>query len=612
MSDPDVNHDNYLAMDPGQPAAELGQQQESHSLHSSPPLAALDTSGDLAKANPDGGIKIEDKIPSASEINPPIQESASIHQDNGFSTKSTLRQEIRAPESVTPFRVDTLLPDTQIYASQETSNPRNAPSKFDDLLPDTQRGSIIGSQDDHILNKYQHDRLSAAQLLLPEPSPSEPKAIPHIDPFLTGDQDERMDLDVPLQLQLLSGSKTAANSTMEFEENHNSSYKAAKFPTSDSSNDIVSSWQRDPFQTRTFDASFNRVNNDHLLPGTQRDFDTPQNYSITEDDSESSTELRNISNGPTIITTDDNPYVQPDSHQPILLMSPTDTPTSKPLIPDFENYILSEHHSHTKPSNLIPPKPTTSGDAKPSKRPVNQATVRERKRIIVNFNRPPSLTTSMRLWIQTTHALLDPFREDTECWLHPYPPRGHLSPRGILRPCGKLQKRFYWSDTNGRHSLVLNYGIVSKLVYHKMTAQQIDGFINKHWHLSHLCGNWTCVNPAHTTVESGAVNASRNGCFSHRSGCLHEAKCMKELKVPLGADGKLVDQNKEAGGYEILVDDGEDWSLQSFEDGEDSFVVDGEEDGADRSNEDEVMERDGVMGGDEGGDVLMEEVASSS
>ena len=87
---------------------------------------------------------------------------------------------------------------------------------------------------------------------------------------------------------------------------------------------------------------------------------------------------------------------------------------------------------------------------------------------------------------------------------------------------------------------------------------------------------------------------------------------MKELKVPLGADGKLVDQNKEAGGYEILVDDGEDWSLQSFEDGEDSFVVDGEEDGADRSNEDEVMERDGVMGGDEGGDVLMEEVASSS
>lgn len=62
-------------------------------------------------------------------------------------------------------------------------------------------------------------------------------------------------------------------------------------------------------------------------------------------------------------------------------------------------------------------------------------------------------------------------------------------------------------------------------------------FINKKWHLSHLCGNWTCVNPGHTTVEPGNVNISRNNCFSHRGGCLHDPKCMKEKKVNLGANG---------------------------------------------------------------------------
>ncbi|KAH8786424.1 hypothetical protein F5882DRAFT_518183 [Hyaloscypha sp. PMI_1271] len=211
--------------------------------------------------------------------------------------------------------------------------------------------------------------------------------------------------------------------------------------------------------------------------------------------------------------------------------------------------------------------------------PFNKITCRERKRIIVSSNRPPALTKAMCQWVDNTNYLLDPFRGEEECWFHPSPPPAHLSMNGVPRPCGKLQKRFNWNDRHEKHSLVLNFGIASKLANYKMTKQQKDGFINKQWHLSHLCGNWTCLNPAHTTVEPGNVNISRNNCFSHRSGCLHNPPCMKDKKVPLGADGKLVDHTASISINSGPIDIGEwdDWSAQGFDDGDD-FVVDNDED----------------------------------
>src|SRR6266536_2788261 len=182
-------------------------------------------------------------------------------------------------------------------------------------------------------------------------------------------------------------------------------------------------------------------------------------------------------------------------------------------------------------------------DEKSKKLPLNRISCKERKRLAVSNTRPPSLTKAMRRWIAKTHALLDAFREDDDCWLHPSPPCARPSSAGIPRPCGKITKTFVWQDHIGKHSLRLNYGIASKLANHKMNKQQKDGFINKQWHLSHLCGNWTCLNPAHTTVEPGNINLSRNNCFSHRSGCLHTPPCMKDKKVPLGPDGKLVDHS---------------------------------------------------------------------
>jgi hypothetical protein len=88
------------------------------------------------------------------------------------------------------------------------------------------------------------------------------------------------------------------------------------------------------------------------------------------------------------------------------------------------------------------------------------------------------------------------------------------------------------------------------------------------------------LNPAHATVEPGNVNISRNNCFSHRSGCLHNPPCMKDKKVPLGADGKLVDHTVSISSSVGLLgaEHWDDWSAQAFDDGDDSMLVDDTED----------------------------------
>lgn len=178
------------------------------------------------------------------------------------------------------------------------------------------------------------------------------------------------------------------------------------------------------------------------------------------------------------------------------------------------------------------------------RQPLNKLSCVDRKRIIADPRRPQSLTRAMKAWIAQTHAILDPFRTPGECWFHPSPPPPRTSPSG-LRPNGNIKRSFAWTDDIGRHSLVLNFGICSKLIYLKMNKQQRDGWIQQQWHLSHLCGNWSCVNPRHTTVEAGALNSGRNACFAHRDGCIHVPRCMKELKAALGADGKLLPRGDE-------------------------------------------------------------------
>lgn len=69
------------------------------------------------------------------------------------------------------------------------------------------------------------------------------------------------------------------------------------------------------------------------------------------------------------------------------------------------------------------------------------------------------------------------------------------------------------------------------LINDLMTKDQKQGFIDHRWHLSHLCGNWTCFNWHHMTVEPGSINVGRNGCFPYKNTCKHDPPCMKSKKI---------------------------------------------------------------------------------
>jgi len=219
------------------------------------------------------------------------------------------------------------------------------------------------------------------------------------------------------------------------------------------------------------------------------------------------------------------------------------------------------------------PSATTSCNAQQSSAPGGLSCV-ERKRLVL-LTRPSKLMIAIQAWVTDTLDKLDPFRDDDTCWFHPDAQPTTKAKSGSVRPRGKIEKRFTWKDTRGQHYVTLNFGLAAKIVDRKLSKEQKDGWVRRGWHLSHLCGNWTCVNPRHATVEPGAVNLARNNCFSHRSGCGHEPPCMKEKKVALGLDGRILDASVRKLGvreeYEF------DYTTQDFGDDEDMDMLGGDD-----------------------------------
>lgn len=165
--------------------------------------------------------------------------------------------------------------------------------------------------------------------------------------------------------------------------------------------------------------------------------------------------------------------------------------------------------------------------ALPKKR-TETMTVQERKRCFIDTPTLPMIT-AMKNWVTGTYALLDTHRRKHDCWLHPSPP----APRSNGRAAGVIHRGFFWADGSGRHCISVNFGIVALIVNHYLTNEQKEGYITQRWHLSHLCGNWTCCNWIHFTVEAGHINISRNICFMIPGRCSHSPKCMKDKKKRL-------------------------------------------------------------------------------
>ena len=153
-------------------------------------------------------------------------------------------------------------------------------------------------------------------------------------------------------------------------------------------------------------------------------------------------------------------------------------------------------------------------------------TVVERKHFFI-YTPTKGMKAAVKKYFSDIYKLLDMSGSNDDCRLHPTPPKFNG------KPAGRISFGFNWKDKNGSHKLTVNWGILALVVRKRLTDAQMDGFVNKSWHLSHLCGNWTCCNWRHFTVESGPINSNRNGCFNRPTECKHSPPCMKEKKRQL-------------------------------------------------------------------------------
>ena len=171
------------------------------------------------------------------------------------------------------------------------------------------------------------------------------------------------------------------------------------------------------------------------------------------------------------------------------------------------------HNASEDPEPAVPP-------AKSRKETLS---ISERKEF---FLRTPTsqMKIAMKRHVATINALFRPALASSECWLHPRPPEASME------PTGSIKVRLHWTDSDGAHTLDVNYGVITLLLDDRLSEEQIEGFVHYKWHLSHLCGNWTCCNPQHFTLEDGSINQDRNRCFKSEDDCPHHPQCKKTKK----------------------------------------------------------------------------------
>lgn len=127
--------------------------------------------------------------------------------------------------------------------------------------------------------------------------------------------------------------------------------------------------------------------------------------------------------------------------------------------------------------------------------------------------------------LERYHADLQGSRSQSNCWLYKGPllpkPPIHTIRRGVVfKHNGRVQK------------LDINIVIISMLLEGLLTNEHKEGIIHNGWQASHLCGNWTCLNPRHIYPELGSINRSRNSCYRDKEGpCIHQPPCMKSFNV---------------------------------------------------------------------------------
>jgi hypothetical protein len=112
---------------------------------------------------------------------------------------------------------------------------------------------------------------------------------------------------------------------------------------------------------------------------------------------------------------------------------------------------------------------------------------------------------------------------EDQCWLYPGP---------IRIGQGTIEITVDFRHNGARYKYYINLGFVALLVDGLLTKEYIRGIVDHQWHASHLCGNFTCTNPAHIVAEPGSVNSKRNSCLHGYSAvCTHTPPCLTHLKI---------------------------------------------------------------------------------
>lgn len=122
-----------------------------------------------------------------------------------------------------------------------------------------------------------------------------------------------------------------------------------------------------------------------------------------------------------------------------------------------------------------------------------------------------------------TNSQMDSGRaQDHICWLN-----HEVKGNGTFQVKARLGSQGAWS---------MNFGTANLLIHRLLSNTQKLGIIYERWELSHLCGNWRCMNHNHHIVESKHTNLERMSCFKDAfKTCRHHPACLVYLQTNDGS-----------------------------------------------------------------------------
>lgn len=146
-----------------------------------------------------------------------------------------------------------------------------------------------------------------------------------------------------------------------------------------------------------------------------------------------------------------------------------------------------------------------------------------KKRLFYYTYGPGQMMDTLKAKMRNIFEHIPEKRSQHDCWIY----QGRLP----------LSKNAIRASLSFKHEGILykvqsHFGFIAMLAEGLMTEKAKEGIIEEQWHASHLCGNWTCVNPRHISPEPGTINSQRNFCLGNANRtCLHIPRCLQQLKI---------------------------------------------------------------------------------